>query len=346
MDICFLRKVVAYPSFNHNFFCASIIKYLMNFKLLFSFVLVFILYLISPRLIAQSKNNPDVLTIPADLVNPAIVAGNPKPGITVLETLPNYSGTEVAYSLYLPVDWIPGKLFPVMVEYLGNTAQVRDNKGIGYGLSGGKGFIWVVLPFINNEHTKDVDWWWGDVAATIAYAKEVVPSVCRQWGGDKSKVILTGYSRGAIACNYIGLHDDAIAKLWKAIVPISHYDDGHTLWGMTKEEQNLAPERLRRLGKTPQLICGEYSTFPQIGSDKPILQMLKEKNIITFEEAKKELGLMPITALEGTRNFIKTIYPSANQTMIDFPWVNHGSQVLLRPTPERKIIQEWIQKIL
>ena len=56
----------------------------MKFKLLFSFVLVFILHLISPRLIAQSKNNPDVLTIPADLVNPAIVVGIPKPGITVM----------------------------------------------------------------------------------------------------------------------------------------------------------------------------------------------------------------------------------------------------------------------
>jgi hypothetical protein len=114
---------------------------------------------------------------------------------------------------------------------------------------------------------------------------------------------------------------------------------------MTKEEQNLAPERLRRLGKTPQLIGGEYSTFPQITSDKN-LQMLKEKNIVTFEQAKNELRLIPLTELEGTRNFIKTIYPSANQTMIDFPWVNHGSQVLLRPTPERKIIQEWIQQIL
>ena len=317
----------------------------MKFKLLFSFVLVFILHLISPRLIAQSKNNPDVLTIPADLVNPAIVVGIPKPGITVMETLPNYTGTEVAYSLYLPVDWVPGKLFPVMVEYLGNKAQVRDNKGIGYGLSGGKGFIWVVLPFINKDHTKDVDWWWGDVEATIAFAKEVVPSVCRQWGGDKSKVILVGYSRGAIACNYIGLHDDEIAKLWKAIVPISHYDDGHILWGMTKEEQSLAPERLRRLGKTPQLICGEYTTFNQIGSDKN-LHMLKEKKIITFEEAKSELRLIPLTELEGTRNFIKTIYPSGNQTIIDLRWVNHGSQVLLRPTPERKIIQEWIQQIL
>lgn len=246
----------------------------MNVKLLFLFGLVFILCLLSPRLTAQSKNNPDILTIPADLVNPTIGVGSPQPGITVLETLPNYSGTEVAHSLYLPVDWIPGKLFPVMVEYLGNTSRVRDNKGIGYGLTGGKGFIWVVLPFINKDHTKDVDWWWGDVEATIAYAKEAVPLICRQWGGDKSKVILTGYSRGAIACNYIGLHDDEFAKLWKAMVPVSHYDDGHISWGMTTEEQCHAPERLRRLGKKPQLICGEYCTVPQLGSDKPLLQMI------------------------------------------------------------------------
>jgi predicted esterase len=78
-----------------------------------------------------------------------------------------------------------------------------------------------VLPYSSPDGKRDMDWWWGDVDATVAYAKQVVPAICRQWGGDPQQVILTGYSRGAISCNHIGLHDDGIAKLWRAINPLS-----------------------------------------------------------------------------------------------------------------------------
>jgi len=50
---------------------------------------------------------------------------------------------------------------------------------MGYGICGGKDFICVVLPFVSIDHKKDMDWWWGDVEATVAYAKEVVPLICR-----------------------------------------------------------------------------------------------------------------------------------------------------------------------
>jgi hypothetical protein len=47
-----------------------------------------------------------------------------------------------------------------------------------------------------------------------------VPSIkmvsCRHdhenFGGDASAVVLTGFSRGAIACGYLGMHDDETAK--------------------------------------------------------------------------------------------------------------------------------------
>ena len=35
---------------------------------------------------------------------------------------------------------------------------------------------------------------------------------------------LSGFSRGAIACGYIGLANDQIAKLWKGIIACQHYD--------------------------------------------------------------------------------------------------------------------------
>ncbi len=229
--------------------------------------------------VGKTQTHPDVLTIPADLENPPIANGAPAPGKMVLQSLPAYAGTEVAHALYLPRDWSPGKRFPVIIEYRGNSAPVRENKGIGYALSGGQGFIWAVLPFVSADGKKDEAWWWGDVSATVAYAKAVVPAICQQWGGDPGRVVLTGYSRGAIACNYIGLHDDEIAKLWRAIIAVSHYDDGHIAWGMTPEEQRRAPERLRRLGATPQFICGEYCARPQPGSDAKLRELIQTRNL-------------------------------------------------------------------
>lgn len=295
---------------------------------------------------ARGESPPDVLTIPPDLENPAITKGVPVPGKAVLQSLPGYAGTEVAHALYLPTDWAPGKRFPVIIEYLGNTARVRDNKGIGYALSGGKGFIWAVLPFVSADGKRDMDWWWGDVNATVAYAKEAVPSICRQWGGDPAQVILVGYSRGAIACNYIGLHDDEIARLWRAIIAASHYDDGHIPWGMTPEEQRRAPERLRRLGNKPQFICGEHCSIPQQGSDAKLRELIKEKNLTTFAAARKELGLVPTTEAEGTRKFIAKNHPQGRYTVVDLPWVNHGAQVMLRETPERQKLRDWLQEVL
>ena len=314
----------------------------------FSGLLSLALALGLPNLCAavEPVGNPDVLGIPPDLGNPATTTGNPAPGKLVLQSLPAYAGTEVAHALCLPADWSPDKRFPVIIEYLGNTARVRDAKGIGYGLSGGKGFIWAVLPIVSQDHKQDVDWWWGDVEATVAYAKEAVPAICRQWGGNPAQVFLAGYSRGAIACNYLGLHDDEIAKLWRAIIPVSHYDDGHISWGMTLEEQGRAPERLRRLGSIPQFICGEHCNIPQPPDDAKLREKIRDKKISTFAAAKKELGLVPITDVEGTRKFIGKNYPQGNYTIVDLPWVNHSSQVLLRDTPERQQVRDWMQEVL
>ena len=289
---------------------------------------------------------PDVMTLPADLETPAITPGGPAPGKMVLQSLPTYAGTEVAHALYLPTDWKKGERFPVIIEYLGNGSRVRDRKNIGYALSGGKGFIWAVLPYVSPDGKRDMDWWWGDVDATVAYAKEVVPAICREWGGDPAQVVLTGYSRGAIACNYIGLHDDQITRLWRAMIPVSHYDDGHTAWGMTQEERGRAPERLRRLGQIPQLICGEHSAPSARGSDAVLLGRIKEKNLTTFAAAKSGLGLQPLTDLEGTRGFVTRHLPQGRITFIDLPWVNHDSKVLLRDTPSRRQIRDWLQQVL
>jgi hypothetical protein len=53
--------------------------------------------------------------------------------------------------------------------------------------------------------------------------------VCTKFGGDQANLILTGFSRGAIACGYIGLRNDRIAALWKGMHACQHFDGSG--WG-------------------------------------------------------------------------------------------------------------------
>ena len=64
--------------------------------------------------------------------------------------------------------------------------------------------------------------WWGDPPdhdprPTLEYAKRTVAQVCQDFGGDTERVVLMGFSRGAIACGFLGLHDDEVA-----LVPDEH----------------------------------------------------------------------------------------------------------------------------
>lgn len=294
---------------------------------------------------AAAGNSPDVMTIPADLRNPDVAGGDPGPGKMVLQSLPAYAGTEVSHSLYLPTDWEPGRRHPVIVEYYGNSRRVKGGGGLGYGLSEGKGFLWVVLPYVSEGRKTDMDWWWGDVNATVAYAKQAVPAVCTQWGGDPAAVILVGHSRGAIACNYIGLHDDEIAGLWRAMLPMSHYDDGHVSWGMSPAEQARAVERLRRLGTTPQLICGEHH-LPRDHTDGKLMEMIRGGTWTTFESARRELGLVPMTEAEGTRAFVTNNLPRGRHLFVDLPYGNHSPDYVLRDIPERRRMRDWLRNVL
>jgi len=132
------------------------------------------------------------------------------------------------------MNWQKGMSYPVIVKYAGNgpyknaygdicTGKVEDCN-LGYGISGGKGFIWVCLPYISQDHMHNQLQWWGNVVATVEYCKKVIPEICQKYGGDSSKVFLVGFSRGSIACNFIGLYDDDIASMWRGFVCHSHYD--------------------------------------------------------------------------------------------------------------------------
>ena len=172
---------------------------------------------------------------PADRIDvPNMETGAPQAGKRVLYQLPGDEATNIYIALYLPTDWEAGLTYPVIAEYPGNIFYQPQGWSpgrpeqcmIGYGVSQGVGAIWVSLPFIDRSvgvgeisengfgHTDD----------TTQYAKDVIAHLIANYGGDANNLFLSGFSRGAIACGYIGLRDAAIGALWKGFIPCQHYD--------------------------------------------------------------------------------------------------------------------------
>ncbi|HJN16900.1 MAG TPA: hypothetical protein QGH10_15450 [Armatimonadota bacterium] len=198
-------------------------------------------------------------------MTPEMTDDAPAPGKRVRQVAPEYEGTEVYHSVYLPTDWREGETYPVLVEYTGNlftacgsTGEVRG-ANLGYGLSGGTGFIWVGMAYVEQGRQRNAVTWWGDLEATLEYCKVNLPRVCDQFGGDPDSIVLCGFSRGAIGCNYLGLADEEIASLWKGFITHDHYD-GILEWPHAGCDRASALERLERLAGRPQLICQGGST--------------------------------------------------------------------------------------
>ena len=218
-------------------------------------LLLFILYSVSCQQAIDLKSREP------DLITPLMTNDEPGPGKRVRQVAQEYIGTNVYHALYLPIDWTPEGKYPVIIEYTGNkwspgasTGKPKD-ANLGYGMSGGKGFIWVSMPYIDEDHKKNAVTWWGDIQATVDYCKVIVPRICKQFGGDPENIFICGFSRGAIGASYIGLADDDIAALWKGMFTHDHFD-GEREWGYPNSDRASALERLARLKGRPVLICG------------------------------------------------------------------------------------------
>jgi hypothetical protein len=205
----------------------------------------------------------------ADLTLPPLTDKGPQPGKRAAVTPPEYAGTQVRHILALPDDWTAdwkarGKSWPVIAEYTGNYFPTSGSTGevegaaLGYGLSRGKA-IWVVLPFVAKDHRKNERTWWGDIDATVGYAKANLPRICAEFGGDPKKVVLCGFSRGAIGVSFLGLHDDEVARLWCGLWAHDHFDGmlewkGHVWGSPLVRYREEATVRLRRLAGRPLLV--------------------------------------------------------------------------------------------
>lgn len=260
-------------------------------------------------------------SVPEDLVVPEISEGTPAPSKRVRLHASGYENAEAHHVIYLPTDWQPGKKFPVLVEYPGNggfknkygdTCEgIPEGCHLGYGLSGGKGFIWVCLPFVEvvDGKKQTAIHWWGDVEETVRYCEAAVEQTCAQFGGDKRSLILSGFSRGGIAGNFIGLHDDKIAALWRGFFTYSHYDGVRENWPYAGADRASALARLQRLHGRPQFISAEMQTTD-------IEQYIAKSGV------------------------------SGDYTFVPIPFANHNDRWLLRDIPERKKARDWLARVL
>lgn len=281
-------------------------------------VILFVLFILWLPTGAKGQTTlPDISTVAMDMELPPIHTGVAAAGLRTRVYLSDKQDKTLSYLLYLPTDWKPGKLYPVLVEYPGNGPYLNkygdtssgemEECCMAYGLSGGKGYITVSLPFVSADRKQQLQWW-GDIEATKQYCRDVIDEVCARYGGDSRRVVLMGFSRGAIACNYIGLHDDNIASLWCGMLTYSHYDGALTHWTYPEADTESAKRRLRRLNGRPQLISQEGST-------------------------------------RGIQTYLNETGIAGNFSFLTIPFRNHNSTWLMRPTNEREIARQWLTEL-
>ncbi len=284
--------------------------------------LVFVIGLLAEILSVRAEM-PDISSVTPDLTIPPLEEGNATPGKRVRVGDPN----GVYHVLYLPPEWTPERRWPLLVEYAGNGGYRNrfmdeshgrpEDSRLGYGLSGGQGAIWLCLPYLSTDASSIRTTWWGDppyyaVSPTVDYCVKTVESVCAEYAGDRNRVVLTGFSRGAIATFFIGLQNDRIAALWRGFFAYSHFD-GSRRWPYPDSDEAAASARFARAKGRPLFVCGEESNAEQ------------------------------------TRLWMETRYQSETVRAITFRstgFRNHNDAWILRPSQTRAEARRWLEQTL
>jgi len=282
---------------------------------------------------AGSKLAHDVHQTTPDVDLPPLTLESPAAGRRSIRQAAITAGSGAYHLLTLPTDWNQSRKYPVLVEWTGNgpyenergdrsTGRVEDAR-MGHGLSGGDGWIVLSLPFLNDSAMANVTRWWGDspkyrIEPTLQYAEAAINEVCEQFGGDRSKLVLVGFSRGSIACNAVGLGNDSVAPWWRAFICFSHYD-GVSSWPPTDNQQESI-ERLQRLGGRPQYIISESPTAGQSAS--------------LADNVRKYL------AQAG-----QDVNDPAKFSFAETGFVNHSDAWAMRPCEARDEVRKWLLSV-
>ena len=233
--------------------------------------------------------------------------------------------------------------YPVIVEYMGNgpyndgygdlSSGRPEDSNLGWGMAepAGSKYIWISMPHLSADLGADTQvstYWWGcpsssaqqpcaaefDVAPTIRYLHAALNDTFARFGGDPARVVIAGWSRGAIATGAIGLHDDATSKLFKAFVPYSHLD-GDCGWVDGGDAAALA-RRWARLAGRPMLYLGECAVATEGGP-----------------AWVRKIGMNGSQAVAGME-FMTT------------GWANHNDAWVLRNSSARTYLRQWLARVL
>ena len=270
--------------------------------------------MIALTLLALGGGLPDLSSIAPDLEVPAVTDEEPAPGRRVRRRLEGFG--ELAHVLYLPGDWSSDRRLPVLVElpgnggYRGRFGDVCDGSVegavLGYGLTGGEGFVQLALPFVD-AHGRAARTWWGDLDATERYWRAALDDATVSFGADPARVVLAGFSRGAIGCNFVGLRE-GLADRWCASFCHSHYDGVREGWPYAGAGRPDAARRLARLGDPPQWISHEG-------------------------------------AVDQARAYLLARLPTADLTFGVLPFRNHTDRWVLRDVPLRRRARRWLARV-
>jgi hypothetical protein len=167
------------------------------------------------------------------------------------------------------------------------------------------------MPYIevDNGSKHNAFKWWGDIEESKKYCIATLNSTVSEFGGDSERVVLCGFSRGAIGCNVLGLHDDKIASLWRGFFCHSHYDGVREKTWYPHGEREQAIRRLHRLNGRPQWISHEVTVEP-------------------------------------TREYLNQVAPDGPFTFEALPFPNHSDAWVLRDIPLRRDARQWLHNLL
>jgi hypothetical protein len=256
------------------------------------------------------------------LIVPKIEEGIPEAGKRVKIHLPEYP--EAYYILFLPYNFTHTAQFPIIFESPGNIYNeisdgLPDSACLGYGISFGMDYIWVCVPFIDDQGIIVTRWYGDNPLSSVNFWLAVLDDLNSRLSVAKDKIILSGFSRGAIGVCCIGNYNDEIASKWSAYFAHSHFD------GCCIPIPGL-DMRLNRIGKKKVLITVGENDLAKGCSKEAYEKLLRKGHAVSYIEVPS-LEHSPFWILENSesaenaRNWLKNLFTedyTARDSRIDF----------------------------